>query len=44
MTPKVVMEVLAKLGVERVGDLDQGQRRTFVDEVQAAVDAKKIPF
>ncbi|KKL73283.1 hypothetical protein LCGC14_2076470 [marine sediment metagenome] len=38
LTPKVVMEVLAKLGVERVNDLDQAQRRKFVAKVKQLVD------
>ena len=32
------MEVLAKLGVERVNDLDQAQRRKFVAKVKQLVD------
>jgi len=39
------MEILAKLGVECVNDLDQEQRRKFVGEIKQTVDAsERIPF
>ena len=38
LTPKVVMEILVKIGVECVNDLDQEQRRKFVTKVKQLVD------
>jgi len=50
LTPKVVMEILVKIGVECVNDLDQEQRRKFVDELRRETSklsdtgTEEIPF
>ena len=49
MTPTAVRGVLDTFSVANVGDLDQGQRREFIDMIDKAVedadlDGDEIPF
>lgn len=49
LTPAAVRSILDQFAVANVGDLDQGQRREFIDMVEKAVedsdlDGDEIPF
>lgn len=44
ITPKGVKDVLKEFGVAGVQELDQGQRREFIDNLNGKIEAEDIPF